>query len=192
MTYEQYLALNENILTDPDPAPPYNNPVYLNYARLGLSRMKRWDKTMRFSDAFLHALGSVNYKQHWILITEPWCGDAHPVVPAIAMLPSVNPLISYDLQLRDSEPFLINSYLTNGGKSIPKLIVRDADGRDLFTWGPKPEGARLLTLGMKEAGVHYDTIATELQNWYNKDKGMSFQQEIISLMTHHDPIGMVM
>lgn len=183
MTYDQYLELNERILIDPNPGPPYDNPVYLNYARLGMSRMKRWDKTMRFSDAFLHALKQVDQPQLWIMITEPWCGDAHPVVPAIAMLPSVNPLISYDLQLRDSEPFLINSYLTNGGKSIPKLIVRDQNGNDLFTWGPKPEGARLLTLELKGAGVHYDTIATELQNWYNRDKGMSFQQELISLMT---------
>ena len=40
--------------------------------------------------------------------------------------------------MRDNDNSEIESYLTNGSKSIPKLIIRDNDGKDLFVWGPRP------------------------------------------------------
>jgi hypothetical protein len=99
----------------------------------------------------------------------------------LIQLAELNQLILYDLQLRDQEPFLINSYLTNGTKSIPKLIVRDEAGKDLFTYGPRPKVAQQLVNDLKASNVNYDTLNTELQNWYNKDKGVELQKELLQL-----------
>src|SRR5690606_8575575 len=90
-----------------------------------------------------------------------------------------NNLISYDIQLRDSEPFLIDSYLTNGTKSIPQFIVRDENGKDLLVWGPRPKGAQELMDRMKADNANFETTKIALQHWYNEDKGVSLCKELI-------------
>lgn len=118
-------------------------------------------------------------RQHWIIIKEAWCGDAAHSLPFLIRLTEVNPLITYELQLRDTAPFLINSYLTKGTKSIPKLIVRDEQGADLFTWGARPRGAQQLMENLKSSNTDAATTKLQLQNWYNQDKGASLQQELM-------------
>lgn len=86
------------------------------------------------------------------------------------------------MQLRDQEPYLINSYLTNGAKGIPMLIVRDEAGKDLFTYGPRPKVAQQLVNELKAAHVNYDTLNSELQNWYDMDKGLELQKELSELL----------
>ena len=79
--------------------------------------------------------------------------------------------------IADRSPFLIEHYLTNGGKSIPKLIVRDADGKDLFTWGPRPALAQQLVLDLNASGAEKSEVVLALQNWYNDNKREEMQQE---------------
>jgi hypothetical protein len=177
MTYAEYLHHSQQLLFGPDYPHPYENPAYLEYARLGLSRMKRWDKSMILDASLKNYIRAIDQPQTWVVITEPWCGDAAPMLPFIARLADENPLITLDIQLRDQPPFLIEHYLTNGGKSIPKLIVRDADGKDLFTWGPRPALAQQLVLDLNASGAEKSEVVLALQNWYNDNKGEEMQQE---------------
>jgi hypothetical protein len=181
MNYADYLQHTERILSAATPAPPYDNPFYLEYTRLNFSRMNRWNKVLQLNDELSVLLKSIQRPQTWIIIAEPWCGDAAPALPFLIRLAELNPNIRYDIQLRDQEPFLIEQYLTNGGKSIPKLIVRDAEGRDLFTWGPRPASAQQLMEAQKAAGVEKTEISAALQNWYNADKGVEMQRELLEL-----------
>ena len=178
MNYTVYKQLFEQILNGPDPQPPYNKAAYQTYTKLNYSRMNRWDKTLHLDERLVEKLSHLTQPQHWIIITEPWCGDAAHSLPFLIRMTEQTPLITYELQQRDSEPFLINSYLTNGGKSIPKLIVRDALGNDLFTWGPRPAPAQLLRNSLITAQADAETINLQLQNWYNADKGQSLCQEL--------------
>lgn len=179
MTYQAYKDLFEEIIKSESPQAPYDNKDYMTYTKVNLARMKRWEKTMILNADLVNEIKTLNQAQHWIIIVEPWCGDAAHLLPFLVRLAELNPMISYDLQLRDSEPFLINSYLTNGGKSIPKLIVRDDKGNDLFTWGPRPEGAQNLMEELKAANANFEMIKTELQQWYNTDKGNELFQELL-------------
>ena len=70
---------------------------------------------------------------------------------------------------------------SRSGKSIPKLVVRDVDGLDLFTWGPRPAPARQLVERLNDEGVDKSTVIVELQNWYNADKGGEMQEEWMRL-----------
>src|SRR4051812_45791041 len=182
MNYQEYLLLFEQIVNNENPWPPYDKPNYLNYTKLNLSRMSRWMKTMQLDEALVEQLKNIDKKQHWIIIVEPWCGDVAHSLPFILRLAEQNPLISYELQLRDSAPFLINSYLTKGGKSIPKFIARDEDGNDLFTWGPRPEAAQQFRDHLIASKVPSETISIELQNWYNEDKGKALQGDLKELL----------
>ena len=178
MNYIEYTRLFEQILTTETPAAPYDNPDYFNYTKLNESRMKRWTKTMVLDDELVQLLEKLSVKQHWIIITEPWCGDASHIVPFLVRMAELSPAITYELQLRDTAPFLIDSYLTNGGKAIPKLVSRDATGTDLFTWGPRPAGAQELMNNLKAENAEFERIKIELQNWYNADKGKEIQEEL--------------
>lgn len=179
MTYQAYKDLFEEILSSKSPQPPYDQEDYMTYTKVNLARMKRWDKTMALDQELADEIKSLDQPQHWIIIVEPWCGDAAHILPFLVRLAQLNPLITYDLQLRDAEPFLINSYLTNGGKSIPKLIVRDHQGNDIFTWGPRPNGAQQLMEELKAANADFEMIKMELQQWYNTDKGQELFSELL-------------
>ena len=178
MNYTQYKQLFEKILENGNPAHPYDDASYLDYTRLNRSRMNRWDKQLKLDENLAFLIEQITSPQHWIVISEPWCGDAAHIVPFLIKLAEQNSLISYEIQLRDSEPFLIQNYLTKGTKSIPKLIVRDEKGNDIFNWGPRPKGAQALMEKMKAENVDNGTIKIALQNWYNNDKGVSLYSEL--------------
>ena len=182
MNFQEYLHYFETILSQEAPAAPYDNPDYFNYTRLNWSRMNRWLKTAELSADVKQAVQEIKEPQHWIVITEPWCGDAAHVVPFLQLIALQSPLITVDYELRDAEPFRISSYLTNGGKSIPKLIIRNAQGADMAVWGPRPAKCQEVYTSLNAQKADFETLKTALQNWYNADKGQEIQRELAQLL----------
>ena len=183
MDFQQYLHTFEEILQAQTPPAPYDNEAYLEYAKLNWSRMNRWLKKGELSAELTETVKAISQPQQWIVITEPWCGDAAHSVPFIRLIAQQNDRILLDFELRDSEPFRINDYLTNGGKSIPKLIIRDAEGKDLATWGPRPKECQQLYDQLKAEGADFEAQKVALQNWYNADKGHSVQAELHEMLS---------
>jgi hypothetical protein len=179
MDFLAYQQLFQHILMDTNPRFPYDDPHYLNYTRLNWSRQERWMKVGVLNEELVSLITAISTKQSWTIITEPWCGDASHSLPFIHRLSELNPLIKVDYQLRDSEPFLINSYLTRGSKSIPKLIIADAENMGIATWGPRPAGCQLLYEQLVKDQVVMEQQKIALQQWYNADKGVSLQQELV-------------
>jgi hypothetical protein len=180
MTYTEYTAIFDQILSGTIQHAPYDDPHFVEYTKLNHSRMHRWEKTGLLSEDCKSTIQSIDEPMQWILITEPWCGDAAHGVPFIAKMAAENPLIHLEIQLRDSEESEISSYLTNGGKSIPMLIVRNSMNEDLFVWGPRPEKCGELHHSLKAQEVTFEELKTALQQWYNTDKGVSIQEEIVA------------
>lgn len=182
MDFHRYLLVFEDILHASPPSAPYDNAAYLDYAKLNWSRMSRWLKKGVLSEVVVETVRRINAPQHWLVITEPWCGDAAHTLPFIQLIAQQNTHISVEYELRDSPPFRIEKYLTNGSKSIPKLIIRDGKGNDLATWGPRPAACQQLYDQLKVEGADFETQKVALQNWYNADKGQSLQQELCELI----------
>ena len=185
MTFQQYLDYFQTIInkTDEEQAAPYDNPDYIEYTRMNWSRMNRWLKTGKLSDELIAKVKDIKEPQSWIVITEPWCGDAAHSVPFIHLMGELNPLINVQYELRDSEPMRINDYLTNGTKSIPKVIFRNAEGEDLAVWGPRPAGCQEVYAKLLAEKADFDTIKTEIQKWYNADKGVEICAELTQLLS---------
>jgi hypothetical protein len=180
MNYQAYQHLFDQILSSPPVTYPYTDPTYWQYTKLNQVRMKRWDKQLSLNGELSEAIKSLTKSQHWIIITEPWCGDAAHIIPFLIRLAGLNERVTYDIQLRDSPPFLIESYLTSGSKSIPKLVVQNQHGSDTFCWGPRPRPAQLLVDRLKASGPDKDAISTALQQWYNQNKGLSLCEELLT------------
>ncbi|WP_210488111.1 thioredoxin family protein [Rufibacter aurantiacus] len=185
MNYQEYSAYFKGIL-EKDAAeqqPPYDNPDYLDYTNLNWSRMNRWFKTGKLSEEILEVVSKIDRPQSWIVITEPWCGDAAHNIPFIEMIARKNPLISVTYELRDTAPFRIEQYLTNGTRSIPKLIVRDQEGNNLGTWGPRPANCQLVFTQLQKEKAPFEKIKVEIQNWYNANKGEDLQKELVGVLS---------
>ncbi len=180
-TYEEYVALMQQLVSEGRTTGTDQNPETAEYTRLNLQRTLRWNKTF-VPDESIAANAKNTIKQTWWVITEPWCGDAAHSVPQIYNMVKDNPHIQLNLQLRDSPPLLIDEYLTNGGKSIPKLVIRNAANEDLAIWGPRPQKANVLFQSMKSEGKSFDEIKEALQRWYNEDKGLEIQNELAALL----------
>ncbi len=182
-TYEQQF---QDILESKNPQPPYDDAFYFKYLKLNYSRLKRWYKVGKIIPELASRIYQITEQQQWLLITEPWCGDAAHAHPFVGMLAKLNSNITLRVQNRDAENSEISSYLTNGGKSIPILVVRDKNGADIFRWGPRPAGAQALySSQMNDAQLSDEEKKAALQNWYNKDKGLSMQKELLELFVEN-------
>ena len=65
----------------------------------------------------------------------------------------------------------MDHYLTNGGRSIPKLVVlRAADLTELTTWGPRPAEAQELLYAYKamDPKPPYEEFNKQLQRTAQK------------------------
>ncbi|SHN41193.1 Thioredoxin [Chitinophaga sp. CF418] len=182
INYDRYF---QSILNGEITVSPYDKPAYMNYAKLNWTRQQRWLKTGELNADLINLVMQIKQPQHWILITEPWCGDAAHILPFICKLSQMNPLITLDIQLRDTEPYLIESYLTGASKSksIPKLIVRNSEDQDLMVWGPRPQENQELFEQMKGDERDVEEIKLLLQKWYNDDKGRTLQHELLEALT---------
>ncbi len=181
MKYSSYKKLFSEILNSETPPAPYDNPDYYTYLELNNSRVERWEKKGVILTELENEISKISEVQKWLVISEPWCGDAAHIVPFIAKLAVLNPLIELEVQLRDSNSE-IDKYLTNGGKSIPILVVRNDKGEDQFVWGPRPAEAQVIHLRNLTSDKSVDEKKVELQQWYNKDKGQALQHEIKALL----------
>ena len=178
MNFSEYQQTFDRILSGELTSAPYDDSHFIEYTKLNHSRQNRWVKKGVLINEAVEAINNIQFKQTWVLITEPWCGDAAHNVPFIVKLAELNPLIALDIQLRDSEGSEIDSYLTNGGKAIPKLIIRDENNQDLHVWGPRPAEAQALFHKLKEQNLTLEEQKIGLQQWYNENQGEAVQKEI--------------
>lgn len=156
-----------------------------HYSTLNQVRMNRLDKTITIDKSIKQTLEKLTKKHIWLVISEGWCGDAAQIVPVLNKMAEAScGNIDLRIVLRDKNELLMNKFLTNGAKSIPKVIVINKESLEIeATWGPRPEGAANVINNFKQQfGQITAEAKTELQKWYLNDKGLQIQQELISTM----------
>jgi hypothetical protein len=157
-----------------------NEKEMLGYYQLNWARSTRVEKVYQPSEHALQVLQSVKAKYVWIVITEGWCGDSSQSLPVIAALSKASEgKIELRIISRDAYPELLEQYLTNGSMSIPKLIACDAEGEELWTWGPRPANAQELFDEMRAKNSEKQEIYKVIHGFYAKDKGQGIETEII-------------
>lgn len=156
----------------------------IHYTQLNEARLHRLDKTTQVVDEVKAVLQKLSKEYTWLVISESWCGDAAQILPVINKMAEVSENIDLRIVLRDDNEDLTNLFLTNGTKSIPKLIIIDKATNEVVNdFGPRPKGAKQLILDYKAThGIVDETAKIELQKWYLQDKGVSTQKEIVELL----------
>ena len=184
MNYEAYMQLFEKVVAEKRTTGPNQNENLAHYTELNLHRTRRVIKTFKVPVEVSNKIGELS-SQTWILITEAWCGDAAHSLGVIAKMAACNPKIKLQILLRDENLALMDSFLTNGTRSIPKLILCEGETLKIKGhWGPRPTELQNEFLKLKKQGVAKEELQIYEQNWYNADKGKRIMEEITAILIH--------
>jgi hypothetical protein len=192
-TYPAYREMIDEKLAIGQTTGSNHSEAMLHYTHMNVTRMNRLDKTTRLVPEFRSYLLDRNRPQIWLTLTEAWCGDAAQVIPVLNQLALVNEAIDLRLILRDEHPEVMDAFLTNGGRSIPKVIILNAETRDVMgTWGPRPADVQKMVMDYKQEVQQikddqrkkelFDQLLIDTQKWYAKDKTVSIQREFMEIL----------
>lgn len=182
MDYAQYNELFAQ-LVDEGKTTGEETQEKIDYTKLNFSRSKRLDKTAKIADEAVEVFKNISGKQTWLVISEPWCGDAAQTLPFLNKIAELSDKIDLKIVLRDDNLELMDQFLTNGSRSIPMVIMLDEDLDVIQHWGPRSKAATKLVVDYKaEHGVIDDAFKEMLQVWYNKDKGVSIVNDLIEVV----------
>ena len=183
MTFAEYIKLIDDLLLDGKTTGPVQSEAMFNYGKLNRKRMHRLEKTVNLDEMLKRTVQNLNAKWIWLIITEGWCGDAAQNIPVIEKIAAENDGIETRYVLRDENLELMDAYLTDGARSIPKLICLDAETLEVVgTWGARPQAAQELFNAMKAQGLAKPLMMENLQRWYFADKNQSIQKEFEMLV----------
>lgn len=171
--------ISEGKTTGPD-----QSEAMIEYTKLNLVRMNRIEKTTVINEQLINSISTLEKEQIWLVISEPWCGDAANIVPVLASIAEKNDKINLRIILRDDNTEIMDRYLTNGGRAIPMLVIFDSEsGNELAIWGPRPATLQLIIKELKnKPDYNIDEIKKTIQLWYAENKTKDIQSEILKLI----------
>ncbi len=197
LSYQEYRAVGQELLEKGTTTNGDNSPEILEYTNTNMYRMNRLDKTTKVNENIKNALAELpsNQKFYWVVLTESWCGDAAQIVPVMNKIAEETDKIELRILLRDENPDLIDKFLTNGGRAIPKLLFIKQEVKEqesklkiIGSWGARPAEAQKLVDDYKQKVKQnpeledFKAFAESLHGWYAKDKTQHTQNELAELL----------
>jgi len=187
IAYSTYRTLIKGLLVEGKSTGHEQSEAILEYSILNDKRMDRLDKTLKISEETYNALNRLSDNFTLLVLAEGWCGDAAQILPVINKIAESSSKIDLKIVCRDENEDLMNQFLTNGGKSIPKVIIVNNKNEVVSSWGPRPNIATKMVYDYKaEHGVLDDDFKKNLQLWYNKDKGNSTQKDLLDILVNSE------
>ena len=189
MTYQEYRDLLKQLVENKSTTGFEKKETNINYTKLNDRRMNRWDKTIKLDYQAIEATQRLHDHVTWLVIVESWCGDAAHVLPVINKLANENKNIDLRIVLRDENEDLMNLFLTDGTRSIPKLImINDFTGEVTETYGPRPTIATNMVNEYKaKHGKLSPEFKEDLQRWYNHNKGKNIIEDLTKMLCGVEP-----
>ncbi|WP_276498985.1 thioredoxin family protein [Pontibacter litorisediminis] len=185
MTYQQFKNLSDELVAQHRTSGPEQSEQRVNFTKLNQQRMKRVEKQFALQPELKQLLDQNERRWVWLVLVEAWCGDGAQLLPAIAAMAEEYTNIELSVLLRDENPALMDTCLTNGSRAIPKLICLDAEtGERVFTWGPRPAGIQqqVKQLKAEKPDISHEELVQQVQLWYAKDRSQSLQQDFVQLL----------
>lgn len=167
---------------------PNQSEFYIEIANLNQARMNRLDRKPKLTEETSAFLDRLDRELIFLVLTEGWCGDAAQSVPVINWMVNASQSLHLYCLLRDENPELMDQFLTDGARSIPKVIVLDAETKEVLgDWGPRPAEAQKMVIDYKNMPEtekpDYTEFQKQLHTWYARDKTKSTQAEIVKVLS---------
>lgn len=186
LSYAEYRQLLRDLLAEGKTTGPNQSATYIDAAVINQSRMDRLDRKSRFLPEMETAIAAIDRPLILLTITEGWCGDAAQIIPLVNHLAEAAPSVEHRLVLRSEHPELMDHFLTDGGRGIPKTLFLDAASHEVLAdYGPRPAPAQAMAMDYKyQRGeyLEYDAYNKALHTWYARDKTKTIQLELVELL----------
>lgn len=183
LTFDEYDRLIDQVVLAGKTTGTAQSDELAHYTKLNQFRMKRLAKTTTLSHDLLETVRGLKVNWIWLILTEAWCGDAAQNIPPIEKIARENDGIEIRYLLRDEHLELMDKYLTNGGRAIPKLICVNAETfQEIGVWGSRPQAADDYFKKLKAEGLEKPEIIEKVQRWYIEDETNSLQAEFQKLI----------
>lgn len=147
-----------------------------------------WDSIYKravLSDDARKRAAALEGKWYMLVLTEDWCGDSISILPYLARLGECCGTIEMRILGRDDNKDLMDAHLTGTSRSIPVVIVYDANFVERGWWGPRP--------GPLQSWVTSEGLALpkpdryrHIRTWYARDRGVTAVSEILTIMERLD------
>lgn len=182
-TFQEFLALTGDCVSKGCTTGAEQSPGRISATVINYQRMNRIYQTASISDEIRQLMSEISKNQEWIVISEAWCGDTAQILPFIARIADESHFVNFKIVLRDDNPDFMNQHLTNGSRSIPKLIGYE-EGREIFTWGPRPKAIQEMVNQYKLSNPEFkkEEFEYQLHLWYGRDKGNAIQTDLIKIL----------
>lgn len=185
MTWDQYLAEMDRA-TEVDPALLSGEEAErAGFSKLNRHRAGRILRTWKPSAELAGRLDALEGPQTWLVLTEAWCGDSAQCLPMIALMAERAPGADLRLLLRDTNLEVMDRYLTDGKRAIPKLVALEEGGAELFRWGARPAAAQVVMDQALAEGLEKPERLERLHLFYGRDRGRALDAEFVALL---DPL----
>ena len=183
-TYNQYRDFIQQLVENQYTSGKEKTEERINFTLLNDRRMKRLEKTIIVSDDIQKKLSQFKMNVTWLVVIETWCADGAQVLPVLNKMAELNNGIDLKIVLRDDNETLMDKFLTNGARAIPKLIIIDKQTDEVIgTYGPRPSTVTKIVEDFKQLhGKITPEFKEDIQRWYNKDKGQTIMEDLMSLM----------
>lgn len=180
-SYSEYMELIRSLAAN-EGSTGTQGETEIYYTKMNAQRMDRVNKTWTVIPEVIALSEKYSPQVRILAIVESWCADAAPNTATLALL-AEHLHIDLDIILRDENPEIMDMFLTNGTRSIPKFIFIDKETHlPIASWGPRQKPAAELVKTARENGVDGEVWKADLQKWYNQDKGVTLQKEIVDLL----------
>lgn len=153
---------------------------YLHYVRYNWERAAAVEQAYTASAELKEVMAAISSPQLWMVLTDDWCGDSAFSLPIIARAASLSDQVTLRILRRDDNLDIMDQYLTNGSRSIPKLVAFSEDGEELFQWGPRPADAAALREKLIAEGAEGKDVVEQLIGWYEDGGYEDVEEELIS------------
>ena len=153
------------------------------YSRYNLDRQERVERVWSPSPAFMEAVNAAPGPSTWLFMTEDWCVDSAYSLPLIRLASEQRGDVTLRILLRDTHPTIMDRFLTDGKRSIPKFIGIADDGFVQFVWGPQPEALRLVREHLMESGAEGSVVSSSTVDWYADRGWLAVEQELADVFT---------
>lgn len=179
LSYEAYVSQWKEKLAQPLKGLDRVARRYHFYSKYNDERAERVNNAYEMSEEFKAAIDAIDTPQLWMILTEDWCVDSAYSLPIINAAAKRNSFIKIRILPRDTNLDIMDHYLTEGARSIPKLVIFTMEGEELLNWGPRPATLQQKRKEMKEAGEPGNVISQESVEWYEAGGWREIETELV-------------
>jgi len=183
LSFLEYQDLAKQLLSENKTSGLNQSQEMVDFSKLNIHRMDRILKKGEIGIDTQKSFQKISEPVFILAISEFWCGDAAQNIPWIYLMSKDISEIKFRIVFRDENPELMDAFLTNGSKSIPKVILLNSKMEVCGTWGPRPTSAQNLILENKTSNaLTKEDLHKKLHLWYALNEGKEIQSEFCSLL----------